>query len=847
MRANATSCRSEFDVIPPTPVFDADGNASIRFAIPKSAIGLLALCYKFNYHTVGASPTAYLLFPDIRAASVAFRKVSPQGTALGCVSNITLDGAGFDALIGLSKAGLAPEPTCRFGGVGSTIATIVNDTQIVCQTIAPVVAATLPLHIDIGIITALLPAAFPSFVAYDSSLHVITSMYPAGGAYRDERPLRLHGFTFADVGTPRCRHGNLTSFAPAVVVNATFATCLKPRFPDSVRDEVGPYVVSFSANGQCFPESSAGAKFYLYNSQVRFLQVTGAPTMSVSVLDIIGDGFVAPALDGGACRFRRTAPLWASSNVVETPLTTISSTLVRCHGPASHVPGSWKVEVLLNGEEVLPSSEGDLVFREYSRAAVILQALVPPGAPVSEATTLTIHGTNFASYGEGQLVCRAWAAANGLPQPGDVGILSTASLLDATRMRCRLAASASVGITYVSLSLNNGTLASLITEWLPFRHYRQPNVTAVIPTEADAEGGTVVAVYGSGFSALSASTELQSSFLRVRFGSLGVAVPPVSLTDSVITLRSPYGSGSARVQVALDSRTFSNLPVAPVFTFKGLYAPALVGASFDRDGATTLIIRFDEQPTNRAGMIGIGPCSAVLDDTTSSQLQGTSAESVPSSCYWADDSTLVAQLTMHTLAAAGMRVGIRSNVLWPKAWDAPTAPASRSCSLPSSKCASGSTTVGLDFPCDSPHTSEIELCARPTAIIMASRSISRCPGTSLKLDGSRSMGGGARPLTYRWSALPRSCDNFPMISSFLAQLPSSAETVTLEASILSGGARFDLQLVVTNFLGADSPPTLVSVHRAAAAIPTVFINAPPLLIFPSSGAVRLASNAIIAP
>ena len=51
------------------------------------------------------------------------------------------------------------------------------------------------------------------------------------------------------------------------------------------------------------------------------------------------------------------------------------------------------------------------------------------------------------------------------------------------------------------------------------------------------------------------------------------------------------------------------------FAFKGLHKPAIVEVYFPPE-ATSLIVRFDVQPTNRAGMNGVDDCSMVLADAT---------------------------------------------------------------------------------------------------------------------------------------------------------------------------------------------------------------------------------------
>ena len=101
-------------------------------------------------------------------------------------------------------------------------------------------------------------------------------------------------------------------------------------------------------------------------------------------------------------------------------------------------------------------------------------------------------------------------------------------------------------------------------------------------------------------------------------------------------------------------------------------------AFFPAEDATTLQIRFDSQPTNRAGMNGLSPCEQVLANGTVQTLRGTATE--PPLCDWQDDSTLVAYLTMFTDASPGMKVAVLGGVLWPRSWTG-------SCSDAASMCA----------------------------------------------------------------------------------------------------------------------------------------------------------------
>ena len=57
-----------------------------------------------------------------------------------------------------------------------------------------------------------------------------------------------------------------------------------------------------------------------------------------------------------------------------------------------------------------------------------------------------------------------------------------------------------------------------------------------------------------------------------------------------------------------------------------LQVPQLVDAYFSVD-ATTVVMNFDDQPTNEAGFTGRVACTSMLDASTSSVLRGTGASS----------------------------------------------------------------------------------------------------------------------------------------------------------------------------------------------------------------------------
>ena len=566
VRAAATGCSSEFDVTRSSPVVaSTTGGLTARFSVGRSAAGPLTLCYKFRYQQQsepGRVPaTPFVLFPAIRAAAVAFDDVAPRGTALGCVSNLTIHGVGFLSLAPASHAlrpSEAPQLTCTFGALGSssaapgitpalgsTSATIVSDTLLTCKTIAPT-AESLPLRVELGSYTSALPTAFPAFAAYDGAALHISAIHPPGGTYNLERRLTLRG-SFSSFGTPLCRFGSL-GVGTVNITNASYATCVQPRFPDSLRDAVGPIAVTFSANGQCFIQSpTKQSSFQVYNSQLSAIRVAGAPMTSPASLGLLGEGFVVPALPGAVCRFVPIDDPSSSATgraPVTTTLTALSSTLVRCASPASGQAGAWRVQVLQNSVEPALTMGEDPVFSEYDPTTLELRQLVPPGAPVNGSAAMAIYGDGFARYGEGQLVCIA-----------SDGRRADATLLDSKRLLCTLPAASSAGKAFITVSLNNGTEASTSMGNLAFETYFPPRVTSITPTAGNAEGGTLATLTGAGFAALSSDHSMRISYLRVRFGSQKVAV--LDYSDTSITCVTPWGpEGAQPVQVGLDGVNF---------------------------------------------------------------------------------------------------------------------------------------------------------------------------------------------------------------------------------------------------------------------------------------------------
>lgn len=775
---------------PPPILLTSDAGHFQLGAINSSFTGSLLLCYKFEFETQpDVAPTAFVLFPQVRAAIVRIGSVEPRGTAVGCSSNLTLRGAGFSAL----KGSLEPL-RCSFSGLGSTDATLVDDGMVHCMSRVPPMVATYPMRFDVGQLTGAFPDVEPTFGAFDSATSVTTSLLPAGGPYNLEWDVAIEG-QFEDWGAPRCRFGSWVG-ATGTVLNATHAICRKPRFPDTVRDAVGSYPVTFSPNGQCFAASTP-ASFLTYNSQVNSLHISGAPTTSSISLQIEGEGFVQPAMEGGVCLFTRPANHSMLPDIATTKLVVASTTLAHCQSPASGVAGSWVVQVLQNGLSAEPSLHGDPLFSEYDPAAVSVSAIVPLGIAQGTETTITVHGSSFANYGDGQIVART---GDDLTSP-----LMPCLLLSSERLECTFFASSWYGQTQLpgrrlatvlalAVSLSGGADGSFSTPGAKIRSFVPPYLASVSPTSGAASGGTLVTLRGTGFTSFDSADEaLRTSLLRCKFGDVVQQQPPAWHTDTEVVCNSTWGADGAQpVTLTLNGKTFktrrstsvtspiANESALPHFTFEGLHPPSLVDVYFDTEG-TMLVARFDSQPTNRGGMNGLMPCRAVMDEVTVARLQGSGESDVL--CDWLDGSSLVAFLSMSTAAAAGMTVSLKAHVLWPQNYGG-------SCTDAHTKCAPAQhLTVDALFPCDQYMTAERELCAKPVATIQAPTELGSCPGSTLLLDASRSTGGGVRPLSYAWTALPRSCDNYYQVSAVLKSAGSSP-SVLLPAWALDGGSSY---------------------------------------------------------
>ena len=268
-------------------------------------------------------------------------------------------------------------------------------------------------------------------------------------------------------------------------------------------------------------------------------------------------------------------------------------------------------------------------------------------------------------------------------------------------------------------------------------------------------------------------------------------------------------------RLSLDGgQTFTSevgAPTAELDTYTRQHAPQLVDAYLTTD-KLNVILSFDVQPTDRAGMLGFGPCAIVLDDNTISRLTINRVDDVPM-CGWTDDSTLVLYLSAAMPPMPGFTFTTRAGAVKPKV------AAGNEYGITNDRSPLIFTipaTIATPSRANSVHPG-----SRHSSAVAAS-----CSGTSLKLEDAFPQG-RLLPLVYRWSAVPRDCDKYWSVSNGSMHLVMAS--VQLLADELTGKEYFTFRLTVTDFLGASSTVVTHTVTRASEAVPTLLIDAPPLV------------------
>ncbi|KAL3928713.1 MAG: hypothetical protein SGPRY_002275 [Prymnesium sp.] len=787
---NSTSCSSAAFIASATVA----SNSAVFALTPHS--GQFVLCYR---HVSGSE---YTLFSAIRLVAIRVDDVSPS--LAPAISRC--DGHAF-TIVGDGFSGLRLPTSCLFEPVGEVNASVVNDTHIRCEAPVPSAAAKGYLSIRTGSASSRsqLIRLNHTAVFYDPSSFLVNSTVPRGAAFNLQTNIWMTG-SFPLSGPMLCRIGEKYS-AMGEIVNTTHVRCTKPVFANSDKQHQ-LHAVRLAPTGECFLEPRGS--FVTYNAQasstpththspvglplvcpltivqalaqVTSLNVKGGPLNTSSSLMVSGAGFPRSLTSGGWCWFN------LDLLTLKTPAHVLSEVEAACTTPPFTRAGTYTVYLSLNGQQTEPTRSGSVTFEAFDLSSIRLSGVTPACFAVGYNITLTVEGRHFAEYGSPasrQLVCKV----------GDQVVPVT--LLNSSFLQCAVGAFAAPGVASVSVSLNGGSPGTFSPDELFITAYQPPTISRISPLVGDADGGELVTILGSGFDSSCASE------LRCAFGGVLQPQAPSVINGSRMECLTTWGQSTSTgwgvsVGLSLDHGITLHTNSLVRFEFRGFHRPQLVDAYFSSD-ATRLIMKFDPQPTNQAGLGGLGrvSCDLLLDETTSDVLRG-SASLFPD-CIWTADA-VVALLTVHTAAAPGLRVGFKPATIWPAGWSYPG-----SCAGQGSKCntaASSQISIQSFFPCDMRDTPIIEACMIPTASIRAPDFISSCSNASLTLRvDDLSSSSSIKPLRFTWGPDPISCDNFyPIQAKLDEQNAAQATTITLDGSLLAGGQTFvfwlqELQLI----------------------------------------------------
>ncbi|KAH8094066.1 hypothetical protein JL720_4055 [Aureococcus anophagefferens] len=311
---------------------------------------------------------------------------------------------------------------------------------------------------------------------------------------------------------------------PATYVNATALSCVAP--PSDVEGAAG---VAVSTNGV---DVSATTRSFEYTRPLAdlvlrpaFGPVAGGTRVEVSSP---GGGFDVglPYL----CRFGLDA----------APAAVYDAATLVCYAPpvrrARGAAGAVGLKLSVGGRD--PASSGRALTYVYEDDA-LLSALEPASGPAAGGTVVAVSGLNIPDSTD--LRCRFGAL--------DVD----ARWVSSTEAECVAPAAAAPGAVAVRLGVADQQMSA---DALEFVYAAALDLAAASPLSGPANGGTVVAIEGSGFRF--------STLLHCRFGWTEVAATFVSETE--IRCASPSGeSGPATLSVSNNKQDYVDLASSFVY------------------------------------------------------------------------------------------------------------------------------------------------------------------------------------------------------------------------------------------------------------------------------------------
>ena len=284
---------------------------------------------------------------------------------------------------------------------------------------------------------------------------------------------------------------------------------------------VAGYVsVEVSFNGQDY--SATGVHFeYQQPVAVRALEPSRGPIEGGTFVNVTGSGFAERAALLGYlwCRFNQTAVVAAWHSASE----------VHCIAP-EHASGVVSVELTQNEQQ--HTSDG--VQFEYRH--VVAHGVHPRSGPVSGGTLVEVRGANIEVPDVRGLFCQFGGA-----EP----VAATHASRELVRCIVPASQSAAAGVVPVRLLNNDAVYTSMVA----FTYRTLAVVDRIHPVAGVLGGGTLVTVYGTGF------TESVASHCKFA----GAAVPARLISPGQLECASPRPSaaGYVALEVTMNEQDYS--------------------------------------------------------------------------------------------------------------------------------------------------------------------------------------------------------------------------------------------------------------------------------------------------
>ncbi|KAJ1464678.1 hypothetical protein T484DRAFT_3120831, partial [Baffinella frigidus] len=431
---------------------------------------------------------------------------SAPSSALALVPSLGPKSGGTTVrLTGLTGIAIEAVHLCVFDG--QSVSALVSDGEVIC---------TAPASASVGQVGVMVTDASGSDVAgmqldYEYVAQPrISGLSPSRGSIIGGGMLSVYGGGFMDGGV-QCRFGTGgSSPVAALMISSTVVKCLTPA-----RTEPGAVRVEVSVNDGV--DFTAGGLEYEYELEpiVESLSPsTGTSSTAGQVVTVVGQHFVAS--DTLFCYFGRGSPGGALY---------ISSTMMTCTAPARSV-GTVSVSISINGVE---RSQTSVVFEYASERRI--GGLTPSRGPKSGGTAVTIGVAGSFKGGESVLCYFGSSSVWGAVQS------------DSSSVVCAAHGVKSVGTVKVRLADETGVAGILGEE--NYEYYSEPVVQRMYPSRGTVDGGTIVRVYGTGFS---------EAGLMCRFGDTVMGEDAAFFASSTeVSCVSPAGTaGSITVEVSVN-------------------------------------------------------------------------------------------------------------------------------------------------------------------------------------------------------------------------------------------------------------------------------------------------------